>query len=68
MKATLDLNDKSLLKMSKEFNDIEREINRPEMYEDERLSLEENILKQKVSIMSLLSSFSLIQDSTKISY
>lgn len=48
IKATLDLNEKSLLKMSKEFNDIEREINRPEMYEDERLSLEENILKQKV--------------------
>ena len=68
IKATLDLNDKSLLKMSKEFNDVERQINRPEMYEDERLSLEENILKQKVSIMSLLSSFSLIQDSTKISY
>lgn len=47
IKATLDLNDKSLLKMSKEFNDIERQINRPEMYEDEWLSLEENILKQK---------------------
>ncbi|PFX29130.1 hypothetical protein AWC38_SpisGene6104 [Stylophora pistillata] len=47
IKAVLDLNDESLLKINEDFDDIEREINRPEMYEDERLSLEENILKQK---------------------
>ena len=50
IKATIDLNDKSLREMNEEFDDIEKQINTPETYDDERLSLEENILKQKVRI------------------
>jgi len=33
--------------MNKEFDKIEKQIKTPEIYDDERLSLEENILKQK---------------------
>ena len=50
IKAIIDLNDKSLREMNEEFDDIEKQINTSETYDDERLSLEENILKQKVRI------------------
>lgn len=44
----MDLNDKSIQKMNEDFDKIEKQINTPEVYDDERLSLEENILKLKV--------------------
>ncbi|XP_020600932.1 cingulin-like [Orbicella faveolata] len=46
-KASIDLNNKSMQDMNKEFDKIEKQIKTPEIYDDERLSLEENILKQK---------------------
>ena len=46
----MDFNNKSMQDMNKDFDKIEKEINTPEIYDDERLSLEENILKQKVKI------------------
>lgn len=46
----MDLNNKSIQDMNKDFDKIEKQINAPEIYDDERLSLEENILKQKVKI------------------
>lgn len=46
----MDLNNKSMQDMNKDFDTIEKQINTPEIYDDERLSLEENILKQKVKI------------------
>ena len=46
----MDLNNKSIQNMNKDFDKIEKQINTPEIYDDERLSLEENILKQKVKI------------------
>lgn len=46
----MDLNNKSMQDMSNDFDKIEKQINTPEIYDDERLSLEENILKQKVKI------------------
>lgn len=49
-KASIDLNNKSMQDMNKEFDKIEKQIKTPEIYDDERLSLEENILKQKVKI------------------
>ena len=49
-KASMDLNNKSMQDMNNDFDKIEKQINTPEIYDDERLSLEENILKQKVKI------------------
>lgn len=46
----MDLNNKSMQDMNKDFDTIEKQINTPEIYDDERLSLDENILKQKVKI------------------
>ena len=46
----MDLISKSMQDMNKDFDKIEMQINTPEIYDDERLSLEENILKQKVKI------------------
>ena len=37
--------------MNEDFDKIEKQINTPEIHDDERLSLEENILKQKVRIV-----------------
>ncbi|KAJ7378480.1 hypothetical protein OS493_023015 [Desmophyllum pertusum] len=47
IKATMELNDKSMQEMNEDFDKIETQINTPEKYDDERLSLDENILKQK---------------------
>lgn len=44
----MDRNNKSMQDMNRDFDKIEKQINTPEIYDDERLSLEENILKQKV--------------------
>lgn len=49
IKATTDFNDITIQKINEDFDNIEREINTPEIYDDERLSLEENTLKQKVN-------------------
>lgn len=46
----MDRNNKSMQDMNKDFDTIEKQINTPEIYDDERLSLDENILKQKVKI------------------
>lgn len=46
----MDRNNKSMQDMNRDFDKIEKQINTPEIYDDERLSLEENILKQKVKI------------------
>ena len=50
MKATLEHNHKSMQNITEDFDKIEKQINTPEIYDNERLSLEENILKQKVRI------------------
>lgn len=44
----MDLIGKSMQDMNVDFDKIEMQINTREIYDDERLSLEENILKQKV--------------------
>lgn len=44
----MDFNDITIQKINEDFDNIEKQINTPEIYDDERLSLEENILKQKV--------------------
>ena len=44
----MDLSNKLIQDTNEDFDKIEKQINTPEMYDDERLSLEENILKQKV--------------------
>ena len=48
IKATLEYNHKSIHDITEDFDYIEKQINTPEVYDDERLSLEENVLKQKV--------------------
>ena len=48
VQASLEHNHKSMQNMNEDFDKIEKQINAPEIYDDERLSLEENILKQKV--------------------
>ena len=49
-KASMDFNNKSIQDMYEDLDKIEKQIITPEIYDDERLSLEENILKQKVTI------------------
>ena len=44
----MDLIGKSMQDMNVDFDKIEMQINTREIYDDERLSLEENILKQTV--------------------
>lgn len=46
----MNLNNKSIQDMNEDFDKIEKQINTPEIYDDERLSLEENILKHKVKM------------------
>lgn len=46
-KASMNFNNKSIQDMNEDFDKIEKQIITPEIYDDERLSLEENILKQK---------------------
>ena len=46
----MNFNNKSILDMNEDLDKIEKQIITPEIYDDERLSLEENILKQKVMI------------------
>lgn len=46
----MNFNNKSIQDMNEDFDKIEKQIITPEIYDDERLSLEENILKQKVTI------------------
>ena len=50
IRATLEHNHKSMQDITEDFDKIEKQINTPETYDDERLSLEENILKQKVRL------------------
>ena len=50
----MELNNKSIQDTNKDFDKIEKQINKPEIYDDERLSLEENILKQKVKITAFV--------------
>lgn len=43
-------NHESIVGITEDFDKIEKRINAPEIYDDDRLYLEENILRQKVGI------------------
>lgn len=51
VKATLEHAHNSMKNITEDFDKIEKQMNTPEVYDDDnRLSLKENVLKQKVRI------------------
>ena len=51
VKAILEYAHNSIKNITEDFDKIEKQMNTPEVYDnDDRLSLEENVLKQKVRI------------------
>lgn len=50
LQAISEQNHKSIQSIKSDFDEIEKYINTPDIYDDERFCLEENILKQKVQI------------------
>ena len=53
LQAISEQNHKSLQSIKSDFDAIEKHLNTPDIYDDERLCLEENILKQKVQFKML---------------
>lgn len=54
LQAISEQSHRSIQSIKDDFQVIEKHINTPDMYDDEHLCLEENILKQKVQIAGFL--------------